>query len=107
MKEKEQKIAVNRMPKGFTPKCDFKGCVAGLGLASYDYCWLDGEWDNPNCPKFEKGSEPSCLSCGKKCITNNQGFCEECEEIMGGLQRAKEEEYEGPEDGEEDGEEGE
>lgn len=26
--------------------------MAGAGLAGGGHCFLDGEWDNPNCPEY-------------------------------------------------------
>lgn len=41
------------MPVDETPKCNFMACAAGLGLAGMGVCFLGGEWDNFDCPKFE------------------------------------------------------
>ena len=45
------------MPVDEHPKCNFRECVAGLGLAGTGRCFLRGEWDNLNCPKFEDEKE--------------------------------------------------
>ena len=37
--------------------CNFIHCLAGMGLAGMDICFLRGEKDNPNCPKFEDEQE--------------------------------------------------
>jgi hypothetical protein len=36
-----------------TPVCNFMACAAGLELAVSGVCFLNGEYDNPDCPKFE------------------------------------------------------
>ncbi len=45
------------MPVDEKPKCRFIDCVAGQGLAGRGICFLDGEWDNENCLKFDDEEE--------------------------------------------------
>lgn len=33
-------------------KCNWIACVGGCGLSGNGRCSENGEWDNPNCPKF-------------------------------------------------------
>jgi hypothetical protein len=35
-------------------KCNWTECLGGCGLAGNGMCSDRGEWDNPNCPKFNK-----------------------------------------------------
>jgi hypothetical protein len=44
---------MNRMPVDVHPKCDFFHCLAGQGLAGMGICFLQGDWGNPQCPRFE------------------------------------------------------
>jgi hypothetical protein len=37
-------------------KCDWLNCRGGCGLAGNGYCFLNGEWGNPECPKFSRES---------------------------------------------------
>ncbi len=37
---------------GGRPNCNFIDCVAGMGLAGMEICFLRGEPKNPDCPKF-------------------------------------------------------
>ena len=41
------------MPIDSEPACNFRKCLAGLGLAGMGTCFLKGDWADPNCPKFE------------------------------------------------------
>jgi len=34
------------------PKCNFLKCYAGTGVAGNGICFLKGNPNNPNCPKF-------------------------------------------------------
>jgi hypothetical protein len=45
------------MPVDERAKCKFITCVAGMGLAGMGTCFLGGEWDNPECPKFKDEQE--------------------------------------------------
>jgi hypothetical protein len=40
------------MPVEEHPRCNFTKCLAGQGLAGKGTCFLRGEWDNPECPRF-------------------------------------------------------
>ncbi|WP_278812377.1 hypothetical protein [Dehalococcoides mccartyi] len=35
-------------------RCNWMECEGAWGLTGRGVCGLDGEWDNPKCPKFEK-----------------------------------------------------
>jgi hypothetical protein len=35
-------------------KCNWIECLGGCGLSGNGRCPDNGEWDNPNCPKFNK-----------------------------------------------------
>lgn len=37
--------------------CNYIKCAAGMGLAGNGNCFLRGEWDNSNCPKFQDEEE--------------------------------------------------
>lgn len=39
------------------PKCDFIHCFAGMGVAGTGRCFLGGDPQNPNCPKFKDEGE--------------------------------------------------
>jgi hypothetical protein len=41
------------MPVDEHPKCPFITCAAGMGLAGMGVCFKGGEWDNPDCPKYQ------------------------------------------------------
>lgn len=40
------------MPIDIEPKCNYVKCLSGLSLAGGGTCFLRGEWDNPECPRF-------------------------------------------------------
>lgn len=40
------------MPIGETIKCPVLDCAAGMGLAGMGVCFMDGEWDNPDCSQY-------------------------------------------------------
>ena len=38
-------------------KCNYVDCAAGMGLAGNGRCFLCGEWDNADCPKFKSNED--------------------------------------------------
>jgi len=67
-----------RLPLWEHPKCNFLECVAGSVLSGSGWCFLKGEWDNPNCPKFESEEEIERVNnylCEQELIMGNRPLC--------------------------------
>ncbi len=45
------------MPVDKLPICNFLHCCAGQGLAGRGVCFLNGDWADPDCSKFENEAE--------------------------------------------------
>ena len=46
-----------RMPANKCPKCPFIDCFYGMGLAGTGICDGYGDWEDPECPKYENDDE--------------------------------------------------
>jgi hypothetical protein len=51
------KVQGTVMPVNEVPKCNFLDCAAGLGLAGHGRCFLRGDWEDSDCPKFQTEEE--------------------------------------------------
>ena len=45
------------LPNNQRPRCNFLTCLAGMGVAGTGNCFLHGEPDNPECPKYKNEKE--------------------------------------------------